>query len=66
MINSNLLKGLIVTNGKSMSEMAKALDINKTTLWRKISGKATLTHREILKLKESLNLNMDEIAKIFF
>ena len=65
MLNSNKLKAKIVESGLSIAKTAELLDINVSTLYRKISSGYILIG-EAAQLCAVLNLNADEATEIFF
>lgn len=67
MVNINKLKGKIVENGLSVSELATLIGVDKSTLYRKFnSSGASLTIKDADKIASVLKLNRDEINAIFF
>lgn len=68
MVNVNKLKGKIVEKGINISKLAKMIDVDASTLYRKFNknGGATLTIREADLIVKSLNLTIDEANTIFF
>jgi len=67
MINVNKLKGKIVEKGLSIEDVAKAIGINKSTLYRKINNNGeTLTIKEANVICKVLGLCGKEAAEIFF
>lgn len=58
------LKFIIEQKGKSIPIVAKEMGINKTTLYRKIETDYFLV-KDVMLLKEILNLSKDEIEDIF-
>jgi len=65
MLNKNKLKAKVIENGLTMEKVAKALDINVTTLYRKINGTSDFTRSEMHKIKDLLNLSDKEAIDIF-
>lgn len=66
MINKNKLKAKVIENGLTMEKVAKELDINVTTLYRKINGTSDFTRSEMHKIKDLLNLSIKDAVDIFF
>ena len=46
-MNSNELKAEIVRNNLTIPKLAKLINVNKTTLYSRISGKTPFTQKEI-------------------
>lgn len=66
MFNKNKLKSKIIECGYSMEQIAQILEINPATLYRKFAQETEFTRKEIVRLKEALNLTLQEIDNIFF
>ena len=64
MFNRKKFMAQIIMSGKSMSDIANMLSINKVTLYRKINGKSEFNRSEICKLCECLNIK--DVKDIFF
>lgn len=60
-----LLKGTVVARGYSMQDVAEWLDINLSTLYRKISRNGDFSRAEIKILTKRLNLDEQERDSIF-
>ena len=66
-INVNKLRGKIVENGLNMSTIAIELEIDRSTLYRKVNSEGDkLTIKEANKIVEILNLDPQEAMAIFF
>ena len=66
-INVNKLRGKIVENGLNMSTIAIELEIDRSTLYRKVNSEGDkLTIKEANKIVEILNLDSKEAMAIFF
>ncbi len=52
--------------GVSKEDIASALNINITTVYRKINGESDFTLSELRKLKEMLRLTKEDVDRIFF
>ena len=63
MFDKNKLKYYALCKNKSMVEIAEALSIDKSTLWRKMSD---FSREEVKKIKEFLGLSNDQAMEIFF
>lgn len=66
MFNKQKFRSCVVAAGLTMEDIAKYLNINTSTLYRKINGSSDFTRTEIQKLQKVLKLDMDITAKIFF
>ena len=65
-MNINVFKSELALHGMKMSELAGVLQISKTALYRKASGKSEFTRREIMTIVQALNLTEGKIIDIFF
>ena len=67
MVNVNKLKGKIVENGMSVSELAELVNIDKATFYRKLNANGeTFLIREADAISKALNLTGEEVNAIFF
>lgn len=67
MVNINKLKGKIVEKGTNITQLAKIINVDASTLYRKLSNNgATLTIREADLIVKFLDLTVDEANAIFF
>ena len=66
MFDKNKLKYYALCKNKSTVEIAEALSIDKSTLWRKMSGSSDFSREEVQKIKEFLGLSNDQAMEIFF
>lgn len=66
MLNSNLLRGTIISRGSSIADLAEALNVDKSTLYRKVGGYGSFTVDEIDAMAAALGLTANEIIAIFF
>jgi len=67
MANVNKLKGRIVENNIAIPDLAKMINVDKATLYRKLSNNcATFTIREANALVSALNLSSEDAVAIFF
>ncbi|EOU2034890.1 XRE family transcriptional regulator [Clostridium perfringens] len=62
----NVLKSLIVLNGKSIPEVANMMNLSKSSLYRKIRGKSEFTRKEITELIDILHIEPYKAMEIFF
>lgn len=66
-VNINRLKGKIVERGMSIATLAEALEIDRSTLYRKLENDgAGLLVRDANKIATVLDLTRDEAVSIFF
>jgi ribosome-binding protein aMBF1 (putative translation factor) len=66
MINVNKLKGKIVEKGLSVEQLAEQMQINKSTLYRKLaSGGELFTIKEANMIAKILELDFKEVNDIF-
>ena len=67
MVNTNRLWGKIVENNQTVETLADVIGINRSTFYRKISGKGQgFTVREASEIVRALNLTPTEAVSIFF
>lgn len=67
MINVNKLKSKVVERGMNVEDVAKAVGLNPSTMYRRLSvGGNTFTIAEAIKLGEVLGLTGGEMNSIFF
>lgn len=67
MVNVNKLKGKLIEKGSNVSELAKAIGIDKSTLYRKLrSNGEEISIKEANLIIKTLDLNIEEVNSIFF
>lgn len=66
MINIPKLRGKIVENEMSISDLAEKMGISKSTLYQKINGNVSFTIDEVILIAKMLDLTKDEFNNIFF
>lgn len=66
MVNTRMLKGKLIEHGYNVAAMAKCLEMDTTTLYRRITNSDTFTIGEADKISKILNLSLDEVTSIFF
>lgn len=67
MINVSKFKGKVVENGLTLREVAKAINIDNSTLSRKLSKNGDdFTIKQADELVKLLNLTAEEAMSIFF
>lgn len=65
-MNTNKLKGKIVERGLTLKDFADKLNINPSTLTRKLNGEVEFKRDEIMSTIEILDLTPEEVIAIFF
>lgn len=67
MVNVNKLRGKIIEKGLSVKELADNLDMDRSTLYRKMNSEGdTMTISDAVNISRILKLNLDEVNAIFF
>ena len=66
MFNEAKLRGKIAEARCTVSSLAHKLNINASTLFRKINGASDFTRQEIIDIAAILNLSDDDVLDIFF
>lgn len=67
MVNVNKLKGKIVENEMTITELAEKIDLDKSTLYRKLNAEGeTFTIKEANLICSELKLSRQEATEIFF
>lgn len=66
MIAINLLYSHIKKKGYTLEEFAQEIGMNPATLYRKTRGESDFTRMEMQKIKEVLELSVEEFNAIFF
>ena len=61
-----LLKAIALLKGFTMAEVAKNIGISEPSLYRKLNGASDFTRMEIIKIKNLLCLDTNEMIEIFF
>lgn len=65
-MRANELKAEIVRNGMTIEELADAIGIGRTTLWRRLSNPGSFTLKEITNISKILKVNGNRVLEIFF
>lgn len=60
------LERVIKESGMKRSAIADKIKVNRCTFYLKVSGKREFSQKELMALKEVLNLDNDEFIRIFF
>ena len=66
MLNVDKLKAKIVENRTNVHELSKRIGIDKSTFYRKLSGRTDFTIKEASMISKELQLTHDEVNAIFF
>lgn len=67
MVNLNKLKGKMIEKGTTVSDLAKTIGIDKSTLYRKLRNNGEeISIKEASSIIKSLNLTIEEVNSIFF
>lgn len=66
MIAINKLKGKIAEQGMNMTTFAKSIDLDYSSLYRRLEGQASFTVSDIEKITKVLHLENEDIVSIFF
>lgn len=66
MINTDALREAINKSGRSMNYVAEALKISRGALYDKMTGSTEFKASEISTLYKLLDLELDDISRIFF
>lgn len=64
-MNINLLKGKIVANGMNVEQLATAINVDRSSLYRKFNNAEKITIGEALRIKEALKISDTEAIQIF-
>ena len=65
-MNIRKLKGKMVEKGINVDTLASIININRSTMYRKLDGGEKFTIGEAKRIKEALELNNEEARSIFF
>ncbi len=65
-MNVSMLKDKMVKKGFNVDKLAAYMNIDRSTLYRKLDGGEKITIGEAQKIKEALGLTNDEARVIFF
>lgn len=67
MVNINKLRGKIIENGLSVKDLADNLEMDRSTLYRKMNSEGdTMTIGDAMKISKVLNLTLEDVNSIFF
>lgn len=66
MVNVDKLRGRIVEQRSSVTELAKQIGVDPATLYRKLGNSESFTIREADAIVQALSLSVDDAVAIFF
>lgn len=67
MVNANKLRGKIIEKGLSVKELADNLEMDRSTLYRKMNSEGdTMTISDAVNISRILDLSLEEVNSIFF
>lgn len=66
MFMRNRFEAALKLRGKTLSDVAEFLQLNRSTVYKKINQKSDFSREEVQILKENLNLSTDEMMEIFY
>jgi len=66
MFSRNEFVAAVYRRGLKIKDIAKAMEIDKATLYRKMNGTSDFTRAEIIKFCEVTDCSRDEMNNIFF
>ena len=66
MFNEKQFKKKLIDSDLTLKEIAQAVGISETTLYRKIRGITDFSRNEMSIIKSKLNLDTEEFEQIFF
>ena len=64
-MNANKLKGLIIANGMNVEHLADAIDVDRSSMYRKLNSFEKITIGEAKKIKKVLNMSDEQACEIF-
>lgn len=65
-MNGLELKAECIRCGMGLGELANAIDMNESTLYRKMTGKTEFQRIEMAKIRKVLGLSKEKFIEIFF
>lgn len=66
MIAVNKLKGKVAEQGMTMTAFAKEIDLDYSSLYRRLEGQTSFTVADVEKITRVLHLENEDIINIFF
>ena len=64
-MNANKLKGLIIANGMNVEQLADAINVDRSSMYRKLNSFEKITIGEAIKIKEVLKMSNEQACEIF-
>lgn len=64
-MNVNKLKGKIIEKGLTVPELAKLINVDRSSLYRKLNNSDRIRIGEAVRMKEALSLTDKEACEIF-
>lgn len=65
-MNKDELKAQIVRKNKTANQLCAAIGISRTAWFRKLNGKSQFTLKEVVDIREELDLDDEQTNIIFF
>ncbi len=65
-MNGNKLKAKIVEKGLSVTELAGRINMDRSSLYRKLSNLQRITIGDVALIKQALGMTNEEASDIFF
>ena len=66
MFKRNLLEAALKEKGKTVTDLAECLLINRATLYKKLAQISDFTRSEVEEIKDFLKLSVEETVRIFY
>lgn len=66
MFRRNMFEAILKMRGKKLSDVSDFLQVNRSTIYKKVSQETDFTRAEVQKIKEFLELSEQETVDIFF
>lgn len=64
-MNSKQLRIKLLEKGLTVPELAKAIGISQAAMYVKLNGKSDFTYKEVMSIKKTLALDVEEFNSIF-
>ena len=61
-----MFEAILKMRGKKLSDVSDFLQVNRSTIYKKVSQETDFTRAEVQKIKEFLELSEQETVDIFF
>lgn len=65
-MNANKLKAKIIERGLNVERFANLINMDRSSLYRKLNNSKRITIGEAMRIKEALEMTNDEARDIFF